>query len=195
MENILNEPAVKYNYLSQEEYLEAERNAEQKHELINGKIFTMAGASLNHNQIVANVLSEIHFFLKRKPCRVFPSDLRVAVASVNSFMYPDVTIVCDKPELLDEKFDTILNPSVVIEVLSPSTESHDRGTKFFNYQQIPSLKEYILVSSTAIHIHVITKKDDGLWKFETITDISASLSINTISQQILLSDVYLDVNF
>ena len=195
MENIVNEPALKYNYLSAEEYLEAERKAVEKHELINGKIITMQGASLKHNKIVANLIIGIGSFLKGKPCDVYPSDLRVNVPSTNSFMYPDLTIVCDKPELLDEHFDNLLNPSVIIEVLSPSTESHDRGTKFFNYQQIPSLKEYILINSTSILISTITKKDDGLWKFENITDAAALLTISTINQQLPLADIYDGVTF
>ena len=195
MENIVNEPAIKYNYLSAEEYLEAERKAEQKHELMNGKIITMTGASLQHNRIVRNLISNIDGFLKGKGCEVFPSDLRVNIPSTNSFTYPDVTIVCNKPELLDDQFDTLLNPSVIIEVLSPSTESYDRGNKFFTYQQITSLKEYILVNSSSVMVHTMVKKDDGLWKIETITDISASIVITVISQPILLSDIYYNVNF
>ena len=195
MENIVNEPALQYNYLSAEEYLEAERKATEKHELINGKIVTMQGGSLKHNAIVRNLIIGIGSFLKGKPCDVFPSDLRVNVPSVNSFMYPDLTIVCGKPELLDENFDSILNPSVIIEVLSHSTESYDRGTKFFNYQQIASLKEYILINSTSVLISTITKKDDGLWKFENITEPTALLTISTIGQQLPLSDIYDGVTF
>lgn len=195
MENIVNEPAVKYNYLTAEEYLEAERKAEHKHELMNGYIITMTGASLKHNKIVGNLIGSINPFLKGKGCEVFPSDLRVNIPSTNSFTYPDLTIVCGKPELLDELFDNLLNPSVIIEVLSPSTESYDRGNKFFTYQQITSLKEYILVDSNSIQIQSIIKKDDGLWKFETINDIKGSLTINTISQQILLSDIYYELTF
>ena len=195
MENIVNEPAIKYNYLSAEEYLEAERKAEQKHELMNGKIITMTGASLQHNRIVRNLISNIDGFLKGKSCEVFPSDLRVNIPSTNSFTYPDVTIVCNKPELLDDQFDTLLNPSVIIEVLSPSTESYDRDNKFFTYQQITSLKEYILVNSSSVMVHTMVKKDDGLWKIETITDISASIVITTISQTILLNDIYDKVDF
>jgi Uma2 family endonuclease len=195
MENIVDEPALKYNYLSAEEYLEGERKAVEKHELINGKIITMKGASFNHNRIVRNMIAAIHGRLKGKSCEVFPSDLRVNIPSTNSFMYPDLTIVCGKPELLDEQFDNLLNPSVIIEVLSPSTESHDRGTKFFNYQQIDSLKEYILINSTSVLISTITKKDDGLWKFENITDLSALLTISTINQQLPLADIYEGVTF
>jgi Uma2 family endonuclease len=195
MENIIKEPAVKYNYLSAEEYLEAERKAIEKHELMNGKIITMQGASLKHNTITGNLIAEIGSYLKGKSCRVFPSDMRVNIPSTNSFCYPDLTIVCGKPELLDEHFDNLLNPSVIIEVLSPSTESYDRGNKFFTYQQIPSLKEYILVDTSAISIQTIIKKDDGLWKFETITEPTSLLTIATIEQQILLSDIYHNVEF
>jgi Uma2 family endonuclease len=195
MENIVNEPALKYNYLSQEEYLEAERNAEQKHELMNGKIITMTGASLKHNQIVRNLIGFIFPYLQGGTCEVFPSDLRVGIPSLNSFTYPDVTIVCGKPELLDDKFDTLLNPSVIIEVLSPSTESYDRGSKFFTYQQIPTLKEYILINSSSVMVHTMVKNNDGLWKIETIADISATLNITVTGQQILFSQIYDHVNF
>jgi Uma2 family endonuclease len=195
MENIVDEPALKYNYLSAEEYLEAERKALEKHELMNGKIITMQGASLNHNRIVKNLISAIDAKLKGSSCEVFPSDLRVNIPSTNSFCYPDLTIVCGKPELLDEHFDNLLNPSVIVEVLSPSTESYDKGNKFFTYQQIPSLKEYILVDTSATSIQTIVKKDDGLWKFETINEPTASLTITTIEQQILLSDIYYNVEF
>ena len=195
MENIIKEPAVKYNYLSAEEYLEAERKALEKHELMNGKIITMQGASLKHNRIVGNLIAEIGGFLKNRTCEVFPSDMRVNIPSTNSFCYPDLTIVCGKPELLDDHFDNLLNPSVIIEVLSPSTESYDRGNKFFTYQQIPSLKEYILVDTSAISIQTIVKKDDGLWKFDAVTALTSSLTIATIEQQIMLSDIYHNVEF
>ena len=195
MENIVNEPALKYNYLTAEEYLEAERKATGKHELMNGKIITMTGASLKHNKIVSNLIGSINPFLKGKNCEVFPSDMRVNIPTTNSFTYPDLTIVCGKPELLDDEFDNLLNPIVIIEVLSPSTESYDRGNKFFTYQQIPSLKEYILVDSTACNIQTIIKKDDGLWQFDTISNIASSVIIQSISQTILVSDVYDGVEF
>jgi Uma2 family endonuclease len=195
MENILNEPALKYNYLTADEYLEAERNASGKNELMNGKIITMTGASLKHNRIVSNLIGNIYPFLKGKSCEVFPSDMRVNIPTTNSFTYPDLTIVCGKPELLDDHFDNLLNPAVIIEVLSPSTESYDRGNKFFTYQQIPSLKEYILVDSTSCTVQTIVKKDDGLWQFDTITNLSATLIIQSIGQSIVLGDVYEGVEF
>ncbi|MFT3680635.1 MAG: Uma2 family endonuclease [Ferruginibacter sp.] len=195
MENIITEPALKYNYLTPEEYLEAERKAGHKHELMNGVIVTMTGASLKHNQIVSNLIRDIAGFLKGKSCTVFPSDLRVNIPTTNSFTYPDLTIVCGKPELLDEHFDTLLNPAAIIEVLSPSTESYDRGNKFFTYQQIPSLKEYILIDSNAVQVQTIIKKDDGLWKFENSSDINTALTLDTIGLQIPLADIYDQVSF
>jgi len=195
MEKILNEPALQYNYLSAPEYLEAERKALGKHELMNGKIITITGASLTHNRIVRNLIIGIGSFLKGKGCEVFPSDMRVNIPTTNSFTYPDITIVCGKPELLDDEFDNLLNPMVIIEVLSPSTESYDRGNKFFTYQQIPSLKEYMLVDSSNCIIQTIVKKDNGLWQFETITNPADTLNIHSIHQTILLSDVYDGVNF
>ena len=195
MENIVKEPALKYNYISPEEYLEAERKATEKHELHNGLIITMTGASLKHNAIVSNLIASIGSFLKGRSCFVYPSDLRVNSPASNSFTYPDLTIVCGEPELLDDQADTLLNPSVIIEVLSPSTESYDKGNKFFIYQQIPSLKEYILIWSTAIEVQLITKKENDLWQFETISDSQSSFTIKTIDQQILLNDVYYNVKF
>ena len=195
MENILNEPALKYNHLTAVEYLKAERNASGKNELMNGKIITMTGASLKHNRIVRNLIIGIGSFLKGKSCEVFPSDVRVNIPTTNSFTYPDLTIVCGKPELLDDEFDNLLNPMVIIEVLSPSTESYDRGNKFFTYQQIPSFKEYILVDSSTCTLQTIVKKDDGLWQFATITNPAATLTILSIGQTILLNDVYDGVDF
>lgn len=190
MENELKEPAFKYNYLSPQQYLELERKAVEKTELHEGLLITMTGASIKHNQVVSNLIISIGTHLKGKSCSVYPSDLRVHIPINNSFTYPDLTILCGKPELLDDQLDTVLNPSVIIEVLSPSTENYDRGNKFFIYQQIHSLKEYILVNSVLSMVQVITKKEDGLWKFETITDLKASFFIKTIAVEISLQEVY-----
>jgi Uma2 family endonuclease len=196
MENEVKEPALKYNYTTAVEYLEIERTSlRDKHELHQGTIITMTGASLKHNQIVSNLIGTIHPYLKDKFCNVYPSDLRTKVFIEDSFTYPDVTIVCGEPKLMDEHFDTLLNPSVIIEVLSPSTEKYDKGFKFFHYMQIPSLKEYIMIGSTGIYIHTSRKQDDSLWKFEEITDPDTSLFIRTIEYNIPLHDIYDSVKF
>jgi len=128
-------------YLSEEEYLEFERNSEIKHEYFDGEIFAMSGASEAHNLIVANVIGELGSQLKKKPCRVYPSHMRVKIESTKFYTYPDVMIVCEKENFADDKEDMQLNPDVIIEVLSDSTESYDRGKKFSHYRQIASLKE------------------------------------------------------
>lgn len=195
MINEVQEPALKYNYLAAPEYLEMERSSEQKHELHHGTVITMTGASLKHNQIVSNLISEIGSFLKGKSCTVYPSDLRTKVPTLDTFTYPDVSIVCGKPNLMDEHFDTLLNPSVIIEVLSPSTEKYDRGNKFFYYMQISSLKEYVMISSTEIYIQVARKQNHSVWEFEEITNADGALFLNTINYNISLKDIYHNLKF
>lgn len=181
-------------YISPEEYLIQERAAEYKHEYFKGEIVAMASASLAHNTIVSNIIRRIGNILDGTPCRVFPSDLRVSVSSEQSFTYPDATIVCDDPEMLDDKFDTLKNPSVIFEVISPSTENNDRGRKFFFYMQIPSFKEYILINSTNIYVQAGRRQADDSWKFEDIKDISAALFISTIGHKIPLQEIYSNAN-
>jgi Uma2 family endonuclease len=135
-------PAVKPadTFTTPQEYLALERVSNEKHEYFQGKVIAVAGASLTHNRLVANLLGEIREGLKNKPCEVLPSDTRIAVPSGESYMYPDVTIVCGQPELTDAQFDTLKNPMVIFEVLSPSNEDHDRGKKFIFIGKSPLLK-------------------------------------------------------
>ncbi len=183
------------NYVSPTDYLIIEQAAKDKHELHQGRVVAMAGASLAHNEIVSNVFGVIKSFLKGNSCRIYPSDLRIHIPSSDSFTYPDLSIVCGKPEMLDGQFDTITNPTVILEVMSPSTEQYDRGTKFFYYMQIPSLKEYILISSSNLYIQTASKQTDGSWKFDEITDNNASLSIQTIGNTIGVNEIYENVKF
>ena len=134
-------------YLSEEEYLELERKSPHKSEYYKGEIFAMAGAKRSHNLIVTNLCRELSSSLKEKPCEVYPSDMRVKNKVDQFYTYPDVTIVCGKPEFLNATEDVLLNPQIIIEVLSESTEKYDRGAKFSLYRNIPSVMEYILVSS------------------------------------------------
>ncbi len=190
-------PAVKptVTFATPQEYLALERISKEKHEYFQGKIIAMAGASLVHNRLVANLLGEIRGELKDKPCEVLPSDIRIAVPSGECYMYPDVTFVCGQPELTDAQFDTLKNPMVVFEVLSPSNEDHDRGKKFFFYRQIPSFKEYFLVDTTRPFIEISRREENGAWKFETIEDLTAQLLIASVGISIPLAEVYRNVNF
>ena len=181
-------PATKF--ISPEEYLEAERTAFEKHEYFRGEVVAMAGATERHNRIVANLIGEIHAFLKGKDCDVFPSDLRVATPLFTSYMYPDVSIVCGNVEKHEGSFDTITNPSVIIEVMSPSTMERDLGFKFWYYMQIPALKEYILVDTNTYSVKSITRQKDGLFMFSNMDGTEGMLTIHSIGMELPFRDIY-----
>jgi len=186
-------PAPKH--ISPEEYLTMERNSAEKHEYFNGEIVAMAGATEEHNLIVSNLVGELHRFLKGKTCRVYPSDLRVSSPLFSSYMYPDVSIVCGETEKKEHDFDTLTNPTVVFEVMSRSTEQSDRGYKYFFYQKIPSLKEYILIDSNSYHAEIITLQDDRSWKMTEVDGLNEALYITSIDMQLALKDIYDRVSF
>jgi Uma2 family endonuclease len=174
---------------TESEYLELERNADFKSEYYNGETFAMAGASLIHNEIVANLISIFNQFLKDKPCKVYPSDLRLRIEKSGLYTYPDITIVCGKTELLDNKFDTLKNPTILIEVLSDSTEKYDRGQKFSFYREIPSLKEYILVSSKTVKIEKFKRLEDGNYLYIESNE-HQPFPIDSIKMNLNLEDAY-----
>ena len=174
---------------TESEYLELERKADFKSEYYNGEIFAMAGATLIHNKIVSNLIFLFNQFLKDKPCDVYPSDLRLQVEKSGLYTYPDITIVCGKTELLDNKFDTLKNPTILIEVLSDSTEKYDRGQKFSFYREIPSLKEYILVSSKTMKIEKFKRLEDGNYLYIESNE-HQPFPIDSIDMNLNLEDVY-----
>src|SRR5262245_26620705 len=133
--------------MTREEYLEFERASEEKHEFFDGEVFAMAGARRRHNQIVINIGGELRQALRERTCEVYASDMRVRIPETNRYVYPDVTIACGEPRFEDAKEDTLVNPTIVFEVLSDSTEAYDRGDKFALYQTIPSLAEVVLVAT------------------------------------------------
>jgi Uma2 family endonuclease len=186
-------PVLKY--VSPEEYLAMEVNSVDKHEYFNGEIVAMAGNTQNHNRIVNNLIGELHGFLKGKECESYPSDLRVATPLFTSYMYPDVTIVCGETEMMDNRFDTLTNPTVVFEVMSKTTEQNDRGYKYFYYQKIPSLKEYILIDSNSYHAEIIKLEDDRSWRMTEVDGINETLFINAINMHLPLKDIYDRVSF
>ena len=151
---LVNEPAVAYGKqkYSVEEYLEMEKAATEKHEYYQGEIFAMAGPKFQHVVIAGNVFGQLKNKLKGKPCQPLGSDMRVHVPKNTLFTYPDISVVCGSPEFLNNDEWNLLNPTVIIEVLSPSTRNYDRGDKFNLYRDIPTLKEYILVDSQTISI-------------------------------------------
>ena len=182
-------------YFTAEEYLALEEAAEYKSEYYQGEIFAMAGASFNHNSVVINLGSELHLALKNSPCRTFVSDLRVWVEAVELFTYPDLLVVCGEPEFYKNRNDTIINPVMIVEVLSDSTKSYDRGKKFEFYRSIPTLQEYILIDQYKIHVeqfYLDAEKKWGLLEFNRLSDI---LKLAKIDFQISLQDIYHHVEF
>lgn len=190
MENIVKEAAPRYNFISPDEYLKMERETEERNEYYDGLVLAMSGASLEHNTIDRNLITTLHNFLKGKECQVLPSHMRVSNPSRENYLYPDASIVCGKPELEDNKFDTLTNPSVIFEILSPSTKGADKRRKFFFYMQIPSLKEYIMIDSEKRHIIISRRQADNSWKFEELHEDAMSLYIETINFQLPVAELY-----
>ncbi|WP_353571828.1 Uma2 family endonuclease [Candidatus Albibeggiatoa sp. nov. BB20] len=172
--------------LSATEYLDLERLSKTKHEFINSEIFAMAGASEAHNLIVMNIGASLHSQAKKRPYRVYPSDLRVQV--LDGYVYPDVTIVCGKPEFVGK--DNLTNPNLIIEVSSPATEDYDFGGKFARYRQLESLQDYIIVSQDKIMVTHYTRQDAKHWLLTELTDAQATISLNHLQCHLLLEDMY-----
>lgn len=184
--------AITKSIITEREYLELERQAPNKSEYYKGEIFAMAGATKEHNKIVASIIGAISQHLKGKKCSYFPSDLRVHNNFNGFYTYPDVTIVCGKEEYLDDKFDTLLNPTVLFEVLSAATEDYDRGTKFKLYRSISSLQNYVLVSSTEFAAEIYTRSDDK-WILTTAKNKEDHIHISAINYDLALSDIYAQI--
>lgn len=194
--NKVEEAALRYmSRMTPAEYLVWEDQQELKHEYVEGEIITMQGASWNHNAIVSNIVGEVRQFLKGKSCRIQPSDLRVSAKSMKSYFYPDATIFCDEPEIPENTGHTFRNPTVIFEVLSPSTADYDLGRKLFFYMQIDSLKEYIIIDSRKYEVRIGRRQANNLWEFETIDSLSDSIAIKTINMSLTLQEVYEGVAF
>lgn len=194
MENEVKEPAPKYNHVSQEEYLEMERASDVKHEYFEGEVFAMSGASLHHNFIASNLNRVIGPFAHSKGCKLFGSDFRVHIPENTLYTYPDFSIVCGKAKTNVLFTDNLLNPVVIIEILSKSTADYDRGTKFNLYRSIKTLKEYILIDSTKISVEIFARQEDDKWILSEFKQLADHFVIATIDLTLKLKDVYEDVN-
>ena len=176
--------------LSVEEYLRFERESLEKHEFYEGEVFAMAGAGRRHNKIFSNIFGPLAYLLKGKPCQPFGSDMRVHIPENTLFTYPDISIFCSDVLSSKQDEDTVIQPCVLIEILSPSTKSYDRGEKFKLYRDIPSLKEYILIDTEAIRIEAFRINDKGHWELEEYKQLSEILTIPTLSIHIAVSEIY-----
>jgi Uma2 family endonuclease len=183
------QPETQKHY-TPEEYLALERKAEYKSEYIHGEIVAMAGASRNHNRITLNVAVSLHAQFRNRACEVFSNDMRIRVAETELYTYPDVVAVCDFPQFEDAETDTLLNPTVIIEVLSESTESYDRGAKFAHYRRIGSLQEYLLISQNRQLVEHYLRRDTNKWLLTEAAEQEAVLELPSIGCLLRLADVY-----
>ncbi|MBL8167171.1 MAG: Uma2 family endonuclease [Acidobacteria bacterium] len=179
-------------YLMPEEYLAIERQSAEKSEYVDGVMYVMAGGSPNHSLIGGNVLTELNTQLKRSPCRVFNSDLKVCVPSKRKYFYPDVTVVCGAPQFDDDQ-DVLLNPLLLIEVLSDSTAGYDRARKFLYYQEIESFSEYLLLSQDEFVVEHYVKQPNGSWIYTVARGEEQSVELTTINCRLQLRDIYAKV--
>ena len=177
--------------LSPEEYLEAERRAEIRSEYLAGEVYLMAGASREHNQIVTNLVRVLASRFVDGPCDVYSSDMRVGVSPAGSYLYPDVVVACGTPQMEDEHRDTLTNPTVIVEVLSPSTEGYDQGRKWEQYRRLASLQDYVLVAQDRPRIdRYVRQGTEGLWLFSETRDPWATLSLDSIGCTLEMRDIY-----
>lgn len=190
------EPALKYETsLWPSEFINWERKSEVKHEYADGRIIAMAGASVAHNHIVSNIIGHIYPALSGKSCNIYPNDLRVYVKSRESYFYPDATIICGDIEYSDEEKDTVINPVVIFEILSPSTEEYDTGKKLFFYMQIESLQQYITINSTSLFVRSGKRQPDGAWRFQELEQVDGKLLIEAVNFNLNLKDIYEGISF
>ena len=187
--------ATKQKLYTPEQYLAKEEKAEFRSEYFDGVIFAMAGGSLNHLQITTNITVFLDSKIRKKGCRVLPNEMKVWVESTRRFYYPDVTIVCDKPKFYKDRNDTIENPKLLIEVLSKSTEATDRGEKFFAFQTLESVEEYVLVSQDKHVVEKFTKQNDGSWKYLATIGIDSKVAFESVGESLNLSEIYDLVDF
>lgn len=177
------------------EYLELERAAEEKREYLDGEILLMSRASRRHNVITGNMLRELSTQLLDRPFETYASRMRVRVSDAGFYAYPDVIVACAEPVFEDQHLDTLLNPTVIVEVLSPSTEAYDRGRKFEFYRKLTSLREYIVVSQDAPHIDRFVVDDLGRWTLTDASGLNAAIDVASIDCSLRLSDVYERIEF
>ena len=183
----------KHRY-SVEEYLAIDREADYKSEFVAGDIFAMGGASPKHVLIAGNIAGELRNRLRDTNCQVYSADLRIQAETDNVYYYPDVVVVCGRPEYRDSRRDTVTNPLVIVEVLSPATRNYDRGDKFAHYRRLDSLRVYILIDQEACHVEHFVRKE-GIWEFSEIDDCEGSLVIPTLDITIELTEIYAKLEF
>jgi Uma2 family endonuclease len=188
--------AVPLSKLTPDEYLGIERDAEFKSEYFNGEMFAMAGGTPTHSELAANLITVIRSRLVGRGCKVYTSDLRVRTGTTTGlYTYPDVTVVCGKPVFATDEADVLTNPTLLVEVLSKSTEAKDRGFKFQQYKQIATLMEYVLVSQTEPLVERFWRSAGGEWTYADAHGMEATIGLNSIGIDVALAEIYRDIEF
>ena len=180
--------------LTPEEYLDWERKAPFKNEYLAGQILAMSGASRAHNLITGNVFNGLYNQLVNRDCEAYASEMRVKARPITSYFYPDITVVCDEPRFEDDVFDTLLNPTIVVEVLFRSTAAYDKGEKFDAYKQIASLQEYILVSQDRVNVERHFRLGTQ-WRAIEFQELADTLPLDSIRCELPLAHIYRRVKF
>lgn len=188
------QPAEQH-YYTPEEYFTIEERAEYRSEYVDGEIFAMSGDTANHNRIAGDLFSVLNSALAPKGCEAFINDLRVQLQESRRYTYPDVVIICGKPEFVKNRKDTVTNSVVIFEVLSDSTKDYDRGSKFTAYRHIKTLREYVLIEQNRVYIESFTKEDDGTWRLREYDDITGDLPLIALEIAIPIKEIYRRVEF
>ena len=182
-------------YLTPEQYLLQERRSDHKHEYYRGEVFALAGASRQHNLITLNVGGELRTQLKKRSCTVYPSDLRVKIPEMGLYTYPDLVVVCGKAQFEDHEQDTLLNPTVIVEVLSKSSEARDRGEKFSDYRGMESIKDIILVTQHKMRVEHYVRQTNNDWTLHDVSAPDEIITIASIGCRLTLAEIYERVTF
>jgi len=188
-------PQLAESLITPADYLARERRSEVRSEYLNGRVYAMSGASREHNRITINLSAMLHSRLKGKPCEPFSGDLRVKVSPTGLYTYPDVIVACGESRFEDEHVDTLLDPTVIIEVLSDSTEAYDRGEKFAHYRALESLTDYLLVAQDRPRIEHFVRQPDSRWLYSVLDGLDEQVEIATLDCVLPLAEVYERVVF
>lgn len=175
-----------------QEYLDLEASAREKHEFFRGEIFAMGGASAAHNLIVANVVGEMRQHLRGKPCQVYPSDLRVKISPTGLYTYPDVVVVCGQPQF-EQPGETLINPTLLVEVLSDSSEAYDRGKKSEQYRTLAMLTDYVLIAQDRVLVEHYSRQPGERWLLQAANRRQNSIAIASLGCELSLAEVYFNV--
>ncbi|MDP5169408.1 MAG: Uma2 family endonuclease [Bacteroidia bacterium] len=180
------------SHISIQDYLRMEASAEVRHEFHRGEVYAMAGGTFNHSVLGTNITTELSLAARKNGCTTFNGDMRIRIDSMNCFLYPEVSVVCGEAESSQHDPNTIINPSLIVEVLSESTEAYDRGEKFFLYQQLESFREYVLIDQHKPLVSHFFKHDDGIWEFKNVYGLDQLLRIEILKVDIPLATIFRD---